>query len=163
MKKLQWKIIWILIAILWMAVIFYFSSQDGTRSASMSGRYTNFIIQVFVRGYSDFDLEKQKEIYTFISYILRKVAHFTEYSILALFLLLATYTFTNKRLYLFGIPFCLSFLYALSDEYHQSFISERIPQAKDIIVDSCGALAMLLIIGIIFNIRTIVRNSKKYD
>lgn len=162
-KKLYWKILWIGIAVLWMAVIFYFSSQDGSHSASMSGRLTSFVIRLFVKDYSSLSLEQQKEIYSFTSYILRKVAHFTEYSILALFLFLATFTFTNKGLYLFGIPITLSILYAVSDEFHQSFVADRIPQFKDIVVDSFGAVAMLFIIGIILNIVGIVKSSRKYD
>ena len=39
--------------------------------------------------------------------------------------------------------------YACLDEYHQSFIAGRSPQKKDIIIDSCGVLAGVIITRIV--------------
>ena len=49
-----------------------------------------------------------------------------------------------------------AFLYACSDEFHQSFVPGRGPAFKDVMIDSTGALVGLTIIYI-----KNLRNSKK--
>jgi VanZ family protein len=40
-------------------------------------------------------------------------------------------------------------LYAISDEYHQSFVANRHPQATDVLIDACGAATALLIVALL--------------
>lgn len=70
---------------------------------------------------------------TFWDIILRKIAHIIEYSIL--FLLLARAM--EKPLIW---PIILSILYAVADEFHQSFIPGRQMALLDICFDSVGIL-----------------------
>ena len=78
---------------------------------------------------SDFD--------PFIDFILRKIAHMTEYFILVLLLRRAfKYSFDLNDLELFIYPVILSILYAVSDEFHQTFISGRHGCLRDVLIDS---------------------------
>lgn len=54
-----------------------------------------------------------------------------------------------KIKYCNALSFAICFLYAVSDEYHQSFVAGRSPQLKDVMIDSLGALSVLLGIAII--------------
>ena len=142
----------IILTIAWMGIIFYYSSQDGSLSANMSGKITNFIIQLFIRNYADLPLNEQSNIYKNVSYLIRKIAHFSEYGILSLLLFFTIRSFTKNYLCVYAISFVLSCLYAMSDEFHQSFVADRLPLFKDVLIDSLGSLTMLLFIACIINI-----------
>jgi VanZ family protein len=83
-------------------------------------------------------------------FMVRKAAHFTEYSILAL---LAVRAFTNSshkvlRRQWFWFSLLLIALYALSDEFHQSFVPSRTASIYDSLIDVSGGLTALIIISL---------------
>lgn len=79
--------------------------------------------------------------------ILRKIAHMSEYFILAVLLYRAFKgTFNLPAFYLTFWTLFLSFLYAVSDEIHQAFVPTRGPSAKDVFIDSLGILAFYFFI-----------------
>lgn len=81
-------------------------------------------------------------------FILRKIAHAAEFGILALLVFKALPQRISKvSLYLFAAG--LTILYALSDEFHQSFIAGRTGSLKDVAVDALGAVFFLAIIYLI--------------
>ncbi len=78
--------------------------------------------------------------------ILRKIAHMTEFGVLTGLLLRAfrrSAPFQRHWLMLFSGVF--AFLYAISDEYHQSFVPGRTPSARDVMIDCIGITVMLII------------------
>jgi len=73
-------------------------------------------------------------------FIFRKIAHIGEYFILCLLLNRALFqNQLSKKQALFWAA-AISLLYAVSDEYHQSFILERTAAVKDVAIDSIGIL-----------------------
>ena len=76
--------------------------------------------------------------------LVRKSAHFTEYFVLAVTVALPLYVYRIRGIFLFftGGIFCV--LFALLDEYHQSFVSGRGASLKDVGIDSLGALFGIL-------------------
>ena len=77
-----------------------------------------------------------------IHFITRKLAHFTEYAILGF---LAARAFrTHERWFL--ISALLVVVYALLDEYHQSFVPSRTASIFDSLIDMSGGLTALIII-----------------
>jgi VanZ family protein len=64
--------------------------------------------------------------------VLRKGAHLTEYAILALLL--------SRALQREMPAFALGVLYAVSDEFHQSFVRGRHAAPLDVAIDSIGLL-----------------------
>ena len=80
----------------------------------------------------------------FLDEILRKTAHFLEYLILyALFFRALNWQKEKKN---FWLPLLLTFLYSLSDEWHQSLVPTRAGRFKDIFIDNSGNLFGGLII-----------------
>lgn len=85
-------------------------------------------------------------------FTLRKIAHILEYSILTFLLFRAFYSETDwlkpikqeKRIFTrnFLLSIIIAFLYALSDEYHQTFVFGRQGTLKDVAIDSIGILIM---------------------
>lgn len=79
--------------------------------------------------------------------IFRKIAHIGEYFILNLLLIRALfpYNLPKKKILLWAA--LISLLYAVSDEFHQSFILERTAAAQDVAIDSFGILLSTLIVS----------------
>ena len=77
-----------------------------------------------------------------IHFITRKVAHFTEYAILG-FLAARAFRPSTQRWFL--VSACLVVVYALIDEYHQSFVPSRTASVFDSLIDIAGGLTALVI------------------
>jgi len=73
-------------------------------------------------------------------FVLRKIAHITEYAILTLLLIraLKEHQLTNKQIILLALS--ISLFYAITDEYHQTFILGRQGTLRDVLIDSLGIL-----------------------
>lgn len=124
------KRISILLVIIWMILIFIMSSFNATESSNQSGLIVNIISNIF--NINNLDT---------LSFIIRKLAHFSEYFILGI-LVCNTIKQHNKKTYI-AIIICI--LYALSDETHQIFVSGREFKLLDIFVDSVGSLLGILV------------------
>lgn len=121
---------YLVFTILWMAVIFYFSSESG----DISSMNNLFAVRILERiGFDSAFLRRMD-----INFWIRKAAHLTEYFILGM-LLYRTY-----ETYLYGgyaaSASATGFLYALSDEFHQHFVSGRQPSFRDVLIDTSGVL-----------------------
>jgi VanZ family protein len=73
-----------------------------------------------------------------LNLIVKKGAHFGIYGTLALCYL---YGLGNRRHWLWAL--LLVVLYAVSDEYHQSWTPNRYPSALDVLIDTAGAATAL--------------------
>lgn len=113
--------------LLWMFLIFLMSSFDATESANQSNFIVNIITNIF-----------KIENIEVLSFIIRKLAHFTEYLILGFL----TINMLNKndisKKYLLSILICI--IYATSDEIHQIFVPGRACQIRDVLIDSIGSI-----------------------
>lgn len=76
-----------------------------------------------------------------MDFLLRKSAHMTEYAILALLLWRAWAVDGRPTRRVFLLSFSAALLYAVSDEWHQSFVPGRGPSAVDVAIDAAAALA----------------------
>ena len=147
-------ILWILV-ILWMGVIFYFSSFNGIESEEQSRGFLyntlGSIIEFFDK---DISFEEKEALIIKYDPIVRKIAHACEYFVLSLLVLLAMnyYELDIKKYLLYSFLICV--LYACSDEIHQTFVSERSGRITDVLVDSLGIL-FGTIIGYLFKRRKV--------
>lgn len=138
---------WVLL-ILWMIVIFFMSHQPGEVSSSQS--------DLVLKAFSLIGIELNDYFGELATFVIRKVAHFSEYMILFLLAYNVTRHYVNERktrLYLIGFVF----LYACTDEFHQYFIPGRVMALKDVLIDTSGGILGYIIITIIEKFK-----SKKY-
>jgi len=84
-----------------------------------------------------------------IHLITRKLAHFTEYAILAFLAARAFRTSPNPAIsrHWFLISAALIIVYALIDEYHQSFVPSRTGTIYDSFIDIGGGMIALIFVG----------------
>ncbi len=78
-------------------------------------------------------------------FIFRKIAHILEYAILTFLLFRAFRAGGTKTKKAIILSIIITFLYALSDEYHQTFIFGREGRLEDVGIDSIGILITSLI------------------
>jgi len=138
----------ILLCIFWMGFIFYMSSNNGQISHEESIKVVNFIQDKTITKDSNVNKNTVNELQVKaknLDYIIRKNAHAFMYMVLAFLVGNILFVF-NKRgadaiIYILFI--CL--FYALTDEFHQSFVPGRTSLVSDVLVDFGGAL-----IGLIF-------------
>lgn len=81
-----------------------------------------------------------------IHFLTRKAAHFTEYAILAFLARRAFVSSTNEFIQhrWFELGLLLVTIYALLDEFHQSFVPSRTASLYDSAIDVAGGLVVLL-------------------
>ena len=82
-----------------------------------------------------------------VHFVLRKLGHFTEYAVLAYLARRAFISSSREflRRYWFQCAFLLIVIYALLDEFHQSFVPSRTASIYDSAIDVAGGLAVLVI------------------
>ena len=148
--------------LLWLAVIF--SASADKSSGQRSSRIIAPIVRFLVPNIS------QKNLDTIVHSV-RKTAHMTEYAVLALLLFRALAKVgrgvpaepsavpvgrsvlaeppPSFPLRAAAIAFALSALYAMTDEFHQTFVPSREGQTTDVIIDSFGAAAGLFALWLV--------------
>lgn len=117
-----------------MGLIFVLSHQNGNESQQTAQWVVDLLNW----------LHLTPEIVTryHVSFIIRKLAHFTEYFVLFLLgvrLMRRYQPFRQALLYTWLA--CVA--YAATDEFHQTFIPGRVGQAMDVGIDALGALLAL--------------------
>lgn len=107
--------------ILWMGIIFYFSSRER--------------IEV-----------SEKDLLNFLFF---KTLHIIEYAFLYFLLLRAFYTSLGEKYsktHLFFYVAIFSIFYAISDEVHQTFVPTREGKVRDVLIDTLGIYIMYIYI-----------------
>jgi VanZ family protein len=124
--------------IAWMVFI-TFASSDEFSAGNTSRFVAALVLWVFPRA--------SAETLATAHFLTRKTAHFTEYAILGLLSARAFYSSQNVRLHCrwFIIGVGLIVVYALLDEYHQSFVPSRTASIFDSMIDMAGGLTALLV------------------
>src|SRR5437868_14058964 len=124
-------------------MIFIFFASTGAFSAAN----TSLIVGPILRWLFPNISEEQLAIAHFIT---RKAAHVTEYAILGL---LAARAFITSKQQLsnlwFWFALALVTLYALSDEYHQSFVPSRTASVYDSLIDMAGGMPDVLLYALL--------------
>ena len=132
------KTISIISLILWMIIIFSFSSADANKSTGTSDKVMTTMIEIKDKITDQETPISEKEIIVKnSSFYVRKLAHITEYLILGLLMFNALKQFNILNIY-YAIILCI--LYSCTDEFHQLFINGRSGSFRDVLIDTIGIL-----------------------
>ena len=133
-----------LLAVLY-GMIFFFSAEDGTRSSAVSARVTKALVSGYC-GLMGKGAETVAEMGMLLEGIVRKLAHFLEYMCVGLlsFSIVALWRGVSRR---GALAVLLQvFISAALDELHQYFVPGRWASFKDVLIDTAGGLAGILVI-----------------
>lgn len=130
------KFISYILLILWMILIFILSHQTSDISGGVSGSLIYdtlfFICDIF-----NLNVSNLNDIVEIIHSPIRELMHALEYFILGILVVnVLKQNDINKNLLFISILFC--FIYSLTDEVHQLFISGRTFQLLDLFMDFIG-------------------------
>jgi VanZ family protein len=120
-------------ALLWMSFIFWMST--GTFSAENTSWIVEHILGLLMPSLS-------QEKVDMIHWVIRKLGHVTEYFILGILLFRAFRSGSRElriRRWAFS-SLLVAMLYAVSDEFHQSFVATRTTSCFDVGMDTLGAI-----------------------
>ncbi|MDO4282242.1 MAG: VanZ family protein [Clostridia bacterium] len=135
MRKLL-KYFSILIVIIWMGIVFQFSSESSLKSENTSNHFTKTILGENI---TDQRVEE-------LSFMIRKTAHFTLYTIGGVCICLCVMLNYEGKKNIYLIGFSIGSIYAITDEIHQLFVPGRACELRDVIIDSLGILVGVVII-----------------
>lgn len=130
----------------WLPVVVWFLIIFSASTDMMSSNRTSRIIGPILRWINP---DVTDSTIRGVQLVARKGAHITEYAILSLLLYRALRRTSNRS----KDEWChrcaawawgLAFLYAASDEWHQSFVPSRGGTIHDVLIDACGAAIGLL-------------------
>lgn len=112
--------------VLWMVLIYVFSDQPNSNETTL-------------------------ELFGSFNYYVRKAAHMSEYAILFLLCyraVSASFPDRKKNMFVTGLAFVITVLYACSDEWHQSLVPGRSALFSDVLIDTSGAFLVVTIMQI---------------
>ena len=160
-KKNIYRTIFLILSITTATAIFIFSSQDGEQSKTTSRGFMKEIINIlpFTK---HLDEAEKARIIEDSQTIIRKIAHFSIYTILGINIMgvFRTFELNTKKQAIFTLSICV--FYAISDEIHQFFLDGRAPLIKDVLIDSFGSMFGILIILGITNVMKKEKASSPY-
>lgn len=137
-------------ALAMMCVIYGFSAQDGSASGNMSYQVSYKIVkignEILDKGLDETQIADCADQ---IGYPVRKLAHMTEYFLLAVAVSFPFYVYGLRGFPLMLVAGFICVAFAAGDEYHQSFVAGRGPSVKDVGIDSIGAFFGILTVQII--------------
>ncbi len=135
----MYKKILIVLIIICMCTIYFFSAQEAHVSGGTSKGFIVKIINFFDFNDSLSDtaaIELSKKL----DYFVRKTAHLLVYALLSFLIALLLFEYKNTYRLVILKSTIYSFLYACTDEIHQLFVKGRSGEIRDVCIDTLGAI-----------------------
>ncbi len=152
MSNKQWKrLLWLSLTLGFMMLIYLKSAepyqQQDLRPALAARIPLSFLEKWLPHIEFQYDRDRisWREPYEMLEFLIRKAAHITEYAILMFLWVGTLFNFRFKRAVSLLCAAGVSLLYAVSDEWHQTFVSNRTGHGIDVAVDAIGIGLVLLI------------------
>ena len=136
-----------LFVIIWMGVIFMFSSMNGEESTDLSDSGIRDVVSSAVSVTNEMGLTHDdgnqkyfiEKMVIYLNYPVRKCAHMFEYFVLAILVFNAFCVSGVDSKYVIGFVF----IYACTDEFHQMFTG-RTAMFADVLIDTLGGYLGIL-------------------
>lgn len=145
-----------------MITIFLFSSKPAETSGESSLIISRTVLQLYENVANvNYNATDRVQILSDVDHIVRKTAHFIEYAILAaaLVLFFTSWDVINRKS--FWLSVLITAVYAMSDEYHQTFVAGRSGQASDVLLDTCGGITGALFFLLFFTVAKRIKERRR--
>ena len=142
------RIIFLLMLIVTFYIIFNFSAQDGIESGNLSRKVTEVIVNLLSK-FKNMDMSLRLHYIEKLHPIIRKLAHFSIYTVVGFSIMGFMCTFDIRNIFKFITSICIGVTYAITDEIHQGFTPGRGPSPIDVCIDSAGVLTGIFILIIL--------------
>lgn len=146
MKKRPVRYSLLLLALVWMTLIFGFSAQSATESGGLSAIITEPLTKLIVRISEAMSASEEAVLYAKVDNIVRSFAHFSEYTVLGMLLTAVLRAFGIKNGF---VPWLVGAVYAVTDEWHQAYSPGRSSDPMDVLIDAAGVLCGVVIYHVV--------------
>ena len=151
MKKNILIVLMTIIIIMWMNIIYVFSATPSKESNIKSSEITEIIVEPIYNNSNIKNKYTFEDIIKKANKIFRKFAHATVYLVLAVLLNIYILLIINNKIYFYNLlSIVICFLYACTDEFHQTFVVGRTGQFSDVLIDTIGSLLGCLLFNLIY-------------
>lgn len=117
------RIIFVILSVIWMIAVFYFSKEPSNVSSNTSSSVTKKIITIITReNLSEEEISNKVEG---LDPIIRKLAHYTLYLLGGVFLSVVLYTYDKSIWQKIIISQSIGSIYSVTDEIHQYFVPRK--------------------------------------
>lgn len=148
--------LYLVFTVLCMTIIFTFSSKNSHLSNGTSKKVIDRGITIYE--YIFHQEVDHNQVIQKLNYPVRKVAHYSIYFLLGIFVYYFIFYSRCKYKVITSIGIC--FLYAVLDEVHQLFVIGRTGQVLDIFIDTMGSITAIFFLKVIRQIRDTSRVKK---
>ena len=131
--------------------IFGFSNQNSETSSGLSQKVTNFVVE-FIPSIKNMPEPEKENVIDRIESIIRKIAHYSIYTLVGILLMSLMSTYKIKELDRIAVSLIIGVIYASTDEIHQAIVPGRGPLITDVILDSMGVLTGIFIVMLFYKI-----------
>ena len=131
--------------------IFGFSNQNSETSSGLSRKVTNFVVEI-IPSIKNMQEPEKENVVDRMESIVRKIAHYSIYTIVGILLMSLMSTYKLKELDRIAVSLIIGVIYASTDEIHQAFVPGRGPLVTDVILDSIGVLTGICIVLLVYKI-----------
>jgi len=129
-------------ALLWYAVIFYFSAQTGAESSAVSDAVLTDFFRLDM-AHTSWDL------FLLLSFLVRKAAHAFVYFVQTGLLLLPLWSLIKSPKVRNAVALGGCALLATLDEIHQLFVPGRSGKLSDVLIDTMGGVCFLVFLWLV--------------
>lgn len=156
-NKWVYRGLWLIVLAI-AAVIFMFSAQNAVESNHTSSTVLKWIMPILEPGYHDLSPSEQLQLLQKHQKLVRKSAHFIEYTMLgaALFWVIRIHSPARRIL----SSWLIGTIYAGTDEWHQYLVGSRTAMWQDVCLDSAGVITGILLSFLVFLIYHCLKRKK---
>ena len=151
MARTIFRIILIILLCLTFYQIFQFSNENAEKSGSRSMQVMRKIIDIFPYT-KNLSISTKEKIVERAQPIIRKIAHFSIYTLVGILIMAFVSTYKLLLWKKLAISIMVGLIYAISDEYHQSFIPGRSAEIRDVLIDLSGVIFGIIIVLLIISV-----------
>lgn len=159
MRKKAFLNISVILMVICMIMIFFFSSQNMVDTNILSHKVTFRLAEIVFSNFDAQTAEIQNFMTDQLNLFVRKMAHFLLFFVLGFASSAAAYIFGKNYRRSFLSGFAVSLIYGTLDELHQCYVPGRTPLVRDAVIDAFGgifgAVFFFAIVSVIYNIRRI--------
>lgn len=153
MKKKIYTVILVILLVILYAVIFGFSAQTGEESGGLSHMVSKGLVQLAdffsTKEWMEWEIDSKAAM---IDLLVRKAAHFSEYAILGVLEYGLAVLWLKKGAGRIVLTAGILFLSGALDELHQMFVPGRYASLWDVLLDTVGGCAGMLLFSVVYRI-----------
>jgi len=133
------------VVLIWVVTLAWAATISFLSTASYGGSVTGYLLAQLL---SSLHIHLAYRTIDIVHFLIRKLAHCTEYAILSLFIYFSLNPRHPDSWHIRSAvgAVVLAGLFSLTDEYHQSFVPGRTASIKDCGLDTFGALVGMLLL-----------------